>query len=341
MRVLLAGGGTAGHTSPLLATADALRRLDPDRRGHLPRHAPRPGEPRGARGRLPARADPAGAAAAPPQRRPAAGARAGCAARCARRSPSSTGSAPTWSSATAATSRCRPTSPPAAASCRWSSTSRTRCPAWPTRSAPGSPAGSPSASPTPRCANAEYVGLPIRRMISHLDRAAIRAEARAFFGLDPDRPTLLVTGGSQGARRLNQAGVRAPPRALADAGRPGAARASARTARPRPSPPACPTWSSTSWTGWTWPTPPPTWWSAAPAPPASPRPRRSACPAVFVPLPIGNGEQDHNARPVVDAGGGLLVADGALTSEWVAAHRAGPRHGRRAARPDGRGGRRR
>ena len=27
MRVLLAGGGTAGHTSPLLATADALRRL--------------------------------------------------------------------------------------------------------------------------------------------------------------------------------------------------------------------------------------------------------------------------------------------------------------------------
>ena len=30
MRVLLAGGGTAGHTSPLLATADALKRLSPE-----------------------------------------------------------------------------------------------------------------------------------------------------------------------------------------------------------------------------------------------------------------------------------------------------------------------
>src|SRR5680860_1571726 len=29
MRILLAGGGSAGHTSPLIATADALRRLDP------------------------------------------------------------------------------------------------------------------------------------------------------------------------------------------------------------------------------------------------------------------------------------------------------------------------
>jgi UDP-N-acetylglucosamine--N-acetylmuramyl-(pentapeptide) pyrophosphoryl-undecaprenol N-acetylglucosamine transferase len=42
-------------------------------------------------------------------------------------------------------------------------------------------------------------------------------------------------------------------------------------------------------------------------------------PAVFVPLPHGNGEQALNARPVVSAGGGLLVADEALTPEWVSA----------------------
>ena len=42
-------------------------------------------------------------------------------------------------------------------------------------------------------------------------------------------------------------------------------------------------------------------------------------PAIYVPLPIGNGEQSHNASPVVSAGGGLMVADGALTPEWVAA----------------------
>jgi UDP-N-acetylglucosamine--N-acetylmuramyl-(pentapeptide) pyrophosphoryl-undecaprenol N-acetylglucosamine transferase len=43
-------------------------------------------------------------------------------------------------------------------------------------------------------------------------------------------------------------------------------------------------------------------------------------PAVFVPLPIGNGEQSRNARPVVDAGGALLVDDADLTSAWVAEH---------------------
>ena len=42
-------------------------------------------------------------------------------------------------------------------------------------------------------------------------------------------------------------------------------------------------------------------------------------PAVYVPLPIGNGEQRLNADRVVAAGGGLLVDDAELTPEWVAA----------------------
>ena len=70
-------------------------------------------------------------------------------------------------------------------------------------------------------------------------------------------------------------------------------------------------------TGWTSPTPRPTPSSAGPGATRSPRCRASGLPAVFVPLPIGNGEQALNARPVVDAGGGLLVADAALTPEWV------------------------
>ena len=41
-------------------------------------------------------------------------------------------------------------------------------------------------------------------------------------------------------------------------------------------------------------------------------------PAAYVPLPIGNGEQRLNALPVVNAGGGMLVADADLTPDFVA-----------------------
>jgi UDP-N-acetylglucosamine--N-acetylmuramyl-(pentapeptide) pyrophosphoryl-undecaprenol N-acetylglucosamine transferase len=46
-------------------------------------------------------------------------------------------------------------------------------------------------------------------------------------------------------------------------------------------------------------------------------------PGVYVPLPIGNGEQRLNALPVVDAGGGMLIADAQLTPGFVAEHVAG------------------
>lgn len=54
-------------------------------------------------------------------------------------------------------------------------------------------------------AGAEYFGLPVRRGIAELDVDGRRAAARTGFGLDADRPTLLVSGGSQGALSINTA----------------------------------------------------------------------------------------------------------------------------------------
>jgi UDP-N-acetylglucosamine--N-acetylmuramyl-(pentapeptide) pyrophosphoryl-undecaprenol N-acetylglucosamine transferase len=53
-----------------------------------------------------------------------------------------------------------------------------------------------------RCA---VTGDPVRQEILDLDRDARRAAARERFGLHPDLPTVLVFGGSQGARTLNRA----------------------------------------------------------------------------------------------------------------------------------------
>ena len=53
--------------------------------------------------------------------------------------------------------------------------------------------------PDTKLRNGKYLGLPIRRQIAELDRFALGDKARAHFGLRPDLPVLLVTGGSQGA----------------------------------------------------------------------------------------------------------------------------------------------
>jgi UDP-N-acetylglucosamine--N-acetylmuramyl-(pentapeptide) pyrophosphoryl-undecaprenol N-acetylglucosamine transferase len=163
--------------------------------------------------------------------------------------------------------------------------------------------------------HATVTGMPLRREIATLDRAAHRDEARARFGLG-DGPTVLVTGGSLGAQRLNDAfaaaaaglsaagvqvlhvtgtgkefvpeGVGAAPYVvLPYCDRMDLAYAAADLAVAR---------------------------SGA----------NTVCeltavglPAVYVPLPIGNGEQRLNAAAVISAGGGLLVDDAAVTAAWV------------------------
>lgn len=57
------------------------------------------------------------------------------------------------------------------------------------------------------------IGLPIKRSIT--DPQLTQPQARAEFGLDPDRPTLLVSGGSQGAVSINTAVLDAREQILA------------------------------------------------------------------------------------------------------------------------------
>jgi UDP-N-acetylglucosamine--N-acetylmuramyl-(pentapeptide) pyrophosphoryl-undecaprenol N-acetylglucosamine transferase len=145
----------------------------------------------------------------------------------------------------------------------------------------------------------------------------MRAEARVFFGLDPDRPTLLVTGGSQGARRLNESIASAAP-ALAAAGV-----QVLHVVGPKGE--ASPAVTGVPYVVAHFVDRMDLAYAAADLvlcrSGASSLTEAAAVglPAVFVPLPIGNGEQTLNARSIVEAGGALLVANEALTSEWVAA----------------------
>lgn len=166
--------------------------------------------------------------------------------------------------------------------------------------------------------HAQVLGLPLRRSVTGLDRDARRAEARAAFGLEPDRPTLLVTGGSQGARSLNNAAAQAAPEFgkagiqvlhvtgpkntvdVPDSGVPYVLKpylddmelgyAAADFALCRSGANTCAEMTAVG------------------------------LPAAYVPLPIGNGEQRHNAAPIVAAGGGLLVEDAQLSAQWVVAN---------------------
>src|SRR6202011_4259163 len=54
--------------------------------------------------------------------------------------------------------------------------------------------------PDTQLRNGKYLGIPIRREIAELDRLGLGDKARTHFGLRPDLPVLLVTRGLHGAR---------------------------------------------------------------------------------------------------------------------------------------------
>ncbi len=317
MRVLLAGGGTAGHTSPLLATADALGRLEPDveitclgtPRGLENRVVPEAGYPLELIAPVPMPRRPnADLVKLPVRLRGAVRDAAAVIDRTRAEVVLGFGGYVSMPAYLAARRRGVPiilheqNALPGLANKAGARLARRVAVSFP-------------GTPLPR---AEYVGLPLRAMIARLDRAAMRAEARRFFDLDPDRPTLLVTGGSQGARSLNQA-VSGAAGALAGAGV-----QVLHVVGPQG--------------------------EADPAPSEVPyvvvpfvdrmdlayaaadlvlsrggansviEAAAVGLPGIFVPLPHGNGEQAHNARPVVEAGGGVLLDDADLTSAWVASN---------------------
>ncbi len=170
--------------------------------------------------------------------------------------------------------------------------------------------------------HAQYLGLPLRRAVTELDRAAARAGARTRFGLDPDRSTLLVSGGSQGAASINAAVLGARDTLLAAGVQVlhvlGPKNLSAETVGIR---------DAATGAGYH----PLAYVDAMEDAYAAADLMVGRCgastvletaavglPAVFVPYPHGNGEQARNARLVVDSGGGLLLADADCTASWVA-----------------------
>jgi UDP-N-acetylglucosamine--N-acetylmuramyl-(pentapeptide) pyrophosphoryl-undecaprenol N-acetylglucosamine transferase len=171
--------------------------------------------------------------------------------------------------------------------------------------------------------HARYLGLPLRRSITTLDRAAARGAARAGFGLPADGPVLLVSGGSQGAASINRAVLGARDALLA-AGISvlhvlGPKNLTAETVA-----------ATDGGTGAVYR--PVGFVDAMEDAYAAADLMLGRCgastvletaavtlPTVFVPYPHGNGEQARNAAHVVEAGGGLLLADADCTPEWVAA----------------------
>lgn len=161
------------------------------------------------------------------------------------------------------------------------------------------------------------IGLPLRPAIINLDRAAQRIAAREYFGLDPDRPCLFVFGGSQGARRVNDAVVAAAQR-LVDGGASVLHAVGGKNVDQRPAQ-SLEHFVTVDYVDRM---------DLAYAAADLALCRSGAMtvgelsavglPAIYVPLPVGNGEQSRNAAAVIAAGGGLQVDDAELDGDLVA-----------------------
>ncbi|MFC0266048.1 undecaprenyldiphospho-muramoylpentapeptide beta-N-acetylglucosaminyltransferase [Alloscardovia macacae] len=186
----------------------------------------------------------------------------------------------------------------------------------------------------------ERVGLPLRDAISQraaaleVNRAEAKREAALELGLDPDIPIIAVTGGSLGALSLNRAVAQASRELLTMAqivhvtGR-GKIDEVRKTVSELAGEDILTDLGSFTkgdyhiaeyWEGM----------DAIMAAADVVICRSGAgtvaeltalgVPAIYVPLPIGNGEQIYNAQPVVDAGGGIIVHDDDLNAQWIRDH---------------------
>ncbi|MDR3070218.1 MAG: undecaprenyldiphospho-muramoylpentapeptide beta-N-acetylglucosaminyltransferase [Propionibacteriaceae bacterium] len=178
------------------------------------------------------------------------------------------------------------------------------------------------AFPGTQLPGAQLVGLPVRQQIAGLDRVAARSSARAFFKLGATGPAVLVSGGSQGARSLNQAVIGAKERVLAQGVSILHVLGAANTADQMVSLTDAQTQAVYR---------PLAYVSAmedAYAAADLMLGRSGAAtvietamvglPTVFVPLPHGNGEQALNAQFLVNAGAAIVLPDAELSAEWVA-----------------------
>ncbi|MFI6478056.1 undecaprenyldiphospho-muramoylpentapeptide beta-N-acetylglucosaminyltransferase [Nonomuraea sp. NPDC050663] len=171
----------------------------------------------------------------------------------------------------------------------------------------------------PECSlpKADYIGTPLRREIASLERFSMGDKARSWFGLQTDRPTLLVFGGSQGARSLNHAALAAAP-TLRRAGVQVLHMLGPKNTLDEEPPPGDPQYVVLPYVDRME-------LAYAAADLALCRAGALTCaeltavglPAAYVPLPIGNGEQRINAATIERGGGGLMIDDSDLTPDWI------------------------